>query len=244
MSRGGRGRGRGRGRPREELGLRPGEQAPPPILQPPPLYPTLDRKPLELRSSEVEEYLVAIKQDMQQYMMKSPFHLVESASKSAVIARYSDKYRKNGETSSGVGWDIHWECFPKELGIDGKQRRKQTRTKHLPMKSDTGGGVEKNVVNGDASSDHDGQPKPKKRRVTFDNSDSGGAALVKKLETLERAEQLSAESEQSAEEENAEETYDEYEDEEGTDYNLTYFDNGEDYDVGGDDNALEEGPVY
>lgn len=254
MSRG-RGRGRGRGKPYEGLGLPPGEPAPPPILQPPPLYPTLDRRPLELRLSDVEDYLVTIKQDLKQYALKSPYYLTKtdskSISKSTSVARYSDKYRKNGE-SSGIGWDIHWDYFPKELRIREKAKR-GVKHKFLPTVSKLGrrrdgakrGVASSDVANGGGHSD-DGllpRPKAKKRRVTFDDGDDGGG-LVKKLESLEKAEQLSAESEQSAEEENAEEVYDEYEDEEGTDYNLTYFDNGEDYEAGGDDEALEEGPVY
>ena len=41
------------------------------------------------------------------------------------------------------------------------------------------------------------------------------------------------------------ENYDEEIEEEGTDYNLTYFDNGEDY-LAGEEDALEdnEGPYY
>lgn len=206
MSRG-RGRGRGRAKLYEGLGLAPGEPAPPPILHPPPLYPALDHRPLELRSSELEDYLVSIKQDLKQYALKSPHYLTKSDPKSMAIERYSDKYRKNGEGSGEMGWDIDWDYFPKELRI-GKKTIK-------PVKSKV--------------------PRKKKQ-------ESNDGLLAKKLDNLEKAEQ-SAESEQSAEEENVEEAYDEHEDEEGTDYNLTYFDNGEDYE-GGEDEALEEGPVY
>ena len=51
------------------------------------------------------------------------------------------------------------------------------------------------------------------------------------------------EKEGEGEGEEVEEVYDEEIEEEDTDYNVTYFDNGEDY--GGDeDDVLEEGPCY
>lgn len=51
------------------------------------------------------------------------------------------------------------------------------------------------------------------------------------------------EEEEKEVEEEAEEFYDEEIEEEDTDYNVTYFDNGEDY--GGDEeDVLEEGPCY
>lgn len=251
MSRG-RGRGRGRGKPCGPSG----EPAPPPILQPPPLYPALDRRPLQLRCSESEDYLVTIKQDLKQHALASPFFLVEEGSKLATIARYSDKYRKNGENKGAIGWAIDWSYFPKELrvGGGGGGKKSKNKTKRLPQSTSNPGKKRGNAKTGkdvrnNAGHSDDGPPKAKKRRrVTFGDSDAddhGGGVLVKKLDVLEKAEQLSAESEQSAEEEieNAEEAYDEHDDEERTDYNLTYFDNGEDNDIGGEDEALE-GPVY
>lgn len=237
MSRGGgRGRGRGRGGGRLEApGFAPGEPAPPPILQPPPLFPVLNRRPLDLRSSETEDYVVNIKHELKHHMMQSPFHLVEPDPHSFKITRYSDKYRRNGEKSRGIGWQIDWKYFPRELRV-----RTKMRTKKKSSPSERGGKRRA------GDSEELGPPDPKKpqRRVTFDK-DSSSNVLDKKLESLERAEQLSADSEQSGgeEEANVEDSYEEEEEEEGTDYNLTYFDNGEDYDVGEED-ALEEGPVY
>lgn len=241
MSRG-RGRGRGRGKPFEALGLAPGESVPPPTLQPPPLFPALDRKPLELKSSEVENYHVIIKKDLKQYMLNSPFHLLRSTSNSFEIVRYSDKCRRNGRGNGGIGWELDWDYFPKELKIV-RQKSKKIKRNDKKRKSpvtglDKGKETCSNVK--DPGSDEELHP-PKSKRVRFDQ-DVG--TLENKLASLERAEQLSAEGDQSAEpeEEDAEEVYDEEEEEEGTDYNLTYFDNGEDDVV--EDDALEEGPVY
>lgn len=246
MSRGrGRGRGRGKG---FEIGLAPGEPAPPPILQPPPLFPVLDRKPLELESSQTEtekfqKYLLPVKQELKQHMLHSPFHLLRTNSNSFKVARYSDKYRRNGEKNREIGWQIEWNYFPKELQIGKKS--KKTRKTRLSLDASKAG-IRKRVASSSVQNvdadDEIQSPKSKKpkRKVTFDDHE-GTSGLDKKLEGLEKAEQLSAESEQSAEEENVEEEYED-EEEEGTDYNLTYFDNGED-DIGEDD-TLEEGPVY
>lgn len=247
MSRG-RGRGRGRGKSFEALGLAPGESAPPPILQPPPLFPTLDRRPLSLKSSDVETYLVTVKQDLRQYMTQSPFHLIRPSSNSVKIAKYSDRHRKNGNGEGGNGWKIDWKYFPSELRVGGKRLTAKGSRKEKPSSLVNGGSGKRSVAGVDLEggiADPDEEllpPKTKKsrRKVTFDKDSNG---LEKKLESLEKTEQLSAESEQSAEEENTEDVYEEEEEEEGTDYNLTYFDNGEDYDIG-DDDTLEEGPVY
>ena len=248
MSRGrgrGRGRGKGFGGSHEALGLAHGESAPPPILQPPPLFPTLERKPLELKSSEVEDYLVTIKQELKQYMTQSPFHISVSTD-SFKIAKYSDKYKLNGESDKRVNWDIDWNYFPKELKLGSKKVKKKAG-KYSPTVV-VGSKKERNVdkkrkKNSELGESGDELPKSKrKRKVTFDDDEDEEKDIEKKLKNLEKTEQLSAESEQSAEEE-VTEVYDEEEDEEGTDYNLTYFDNGEDFDIGEDD-TLEDGPIY
>ncbi len=260
MSRGGggRGRGRGRGKPPLEaaLGLAPGEAAPPPILQPPPLFPPLDRRPLKLKVTEEEEYLVTVKQEMQRYMLQSPFHLSLTHTSSTKVTRYSDKYRRNRERNGGqYGWDINWNYFPAQLKTRPKKQGKfPLSAAAKPGKRKRGKSVldSADVSKEGGNEDSDGDfpnPKRPRRRVTFDDKDNQGAEgegeVARRLDSLEKVEQqLSAESEQSGgEEENPEEVYNEEDEEEGTDYNLTYFDNGEDFEAGGDE-ALEEGPVY
>ncbi len=249
MSRGGRGgRGRGRGKPfgnaLEALGLPPGESAPPPILQPPPLFPALERRPLELKSSDVEDYLVSIKQELKRFMIHNPFHLKASFN-TVEIARYSDKYKTNGEKDKGMGWDINWMYFPEELKLKKKKKKKRPSIKMKSSKS--GGNTKKKRTIEDAEEimDDSGEgPNPKKSKTVTWSGDEE-TEVVKKLETLEKSELLSVESEQSEEEDNNPEPLynDEEDDEEGTDYNLTYFDNGEDDEMR-DDEALEEGPIY
>ena len=62
-------------------------------------------------------------------------------------------------------------------------------------------------------------------------------------ETTVQVKEEGEEGEGEGEEALVEEFYDEEIEEEDTDYNVTYFDNGEDY--GGDEeDALEDGPYY
>lgn len=101
-------------------------------------------------------------------------------------------------------------------------------------------------------------PKSKHKRQTASSSlliTSGKASTADKsqlgvrFEQLEKTERVgpgAAETESGNEEEDVvgeEEYYDEEIEEEGTDYNMTYFDNGEDF-GGEDDDGLEDGPYY
>ena len=275
MSRG-RGRGRGRGRPfgnMEGIGFGPGEAAPPPILQPPPLFPILERKPLELKNDDASEYLYSIKQELRHYMKESPFYLKADTVK-ASIDRYSDRYKElNSNAVTDLAWSPEWEYFPDELQLKKKRKRKTTKSSIIPETAipETAGtnlkGIKKDKKrkskqkDDSVSQDNEEEsgvdrnpPKTKKRRkVTFDESDQEEPkletkelpkekdGLVKKLNELEKAEE-----EQSADDDDIitgdEEYYDEEIEEEGTDYNLTYFDNGEE--DAEDDLEENEGPYY
>ena len=246
--RGGRGRGRGKGPLETALGLAPGEAAPPPILQPPPLFPPLERRPLDLKVTEIGEYLVTIKQELNQHMVQSPFYLAPTDPTTMKIVRYSDKYRRNGEAGRNghLSRNVNWSYFPAELQTGKNKKLKRKKGKSLSSSATTSKSMKRkrgdDTAGSEDTDDDTPQSKRSHRRVTFDDEQKG--EVVKQLESLEKVEQLSGESEQSAGEENPEEeVYNEEEEEEGTDYNLTYFDNGEDYE-GGEEEPLEEGPVY
>lgn len=253
MSRG-RGRGRGRGKSfggLEALSIIPGEPIPPPILQPPPLFPLLAQKPLELRSSKSEEYLLSVKQDLRQFMRQSPFHL-KAGSDKKVIERYSDKYRDNN--GSELDNILDWEYFPKELQTKRRKRKRREvglqyepvvpaskRTKReTPKQTKDRASVGSDAVVAELLQD---ETDMQHKKVTFSTGD-GGPDINKQFEHLERTEQAEADNESGEEAWTGDdEYYDEEIQEEGTDYNVSYFDNGEEY--GGDeDDALEEGPCY
>ena len=255
MSRG-RGRGRGRGKTfggLEVLTILPGEPAPPPILQPPPLFPVLDQKPLELRNDEIDNYMLSVKQDLRQFMRQGPFHLKVGSIKRE-IRRYSDKYQAV-KLDNDLEWTPDWSFFPGELKIrTGKRKRREVNPKHKPVipasKRAKRNTLEPSKRKQDTDSEDalselledeaDAAPTRKKKLSTEDDE----ASLSKKFEQLEKTEETEAENESGEDAWTGdEEYYDEEGQEEGTDYNMSYFDNGEQY--GGDeDDALEEGPCY
>lgn len=228
--------------------MAPGDPAPPPILQPPPDFPPLDRKPLELRNSEVDEYLLTVKQDVREFMRKSPFHL-KAGSNRREIQRYSDRYQevKDSEIDNVLGWEPDWNYFPAELQIGKKRTRRAVGsggTKFSPVVATSG----KKLKRKEFEQDTDIMPNASKvpKKVTFDEDSLG---IDRKLNQLEKQEetvegQRGAVEDEEAGLEEEEEYYDEELEEEGTDYNMTYFDNGEDY-IGEDDNLEDnEGPYY
>ena len=240
----------------EAVGLAPGESVPPPILQPPSLFPTLTHQPLQLDLivPEVASYLVTKKQELKLHMSQSPFHLQTDGSVSGQRKSFKSKLscgRNSRGTKGGIGWNIEWTFFPKELRPKVKLKKKTMKTKKQTQSLPQIGTVRKKrkrCISDVACSDGGGSSgdavKAKKsRRVTFEDDGEDEGVLEKKLEKLEKKEQLSGDSEQSGGEEMMEEVYDEEEEEEGTDYSHAYFDNGEDYD-GGDDDALDDGPIY
>lgn len=249
-----RGRGRGRGKPfggnLELLGLSPGQPAPPPILQPPPDFPPLDRRPLELRATDVDEYLVTVKQELRQQMKQSHFYLKAGSDKKGV-ERYSDKYQsvKSSEVDDQLGWEVNWNYFPEELRII-KRKKMRIDSKLTPIIhiTKTRTARKRTATETQAEVDVSAPEAKRKKQVTFAKEVSAKVATEteSKLNELERLENASAEGAAGEEEEvvTEDEIYDEEIEEEGTDYNLTYFDNGEDY--LGEEDTLEdnEGPYY
>ena len=268
-----RGRGRGRGKPfggnLELLGLSPGQPAPPPILKPPPNFPPLDRKPLKLRALDVDEYCLTVKQEFREHMRQSQFSLKAGSAKKE-IKKYSDRYQvvKVSELDNQLGWEVDWNYFPEELRIEKLKKKKkwQVGSKYSPTVT-TKKRTSRKRTAAEKQSEEPGEkdkfvPEAKrKKRVSFAD-DSGGEEgdidTEKKLNELERLESSSnsgagggggggGDEAASDDEElmTEDENYDEEIEEEGTDYNLTYFDNGEDY-LAGEEDALEdnEGPYY
>ncbi|XP_074651082.1 DNA-directed RNA polymerase III subunit RPC7-like [Tubulanus polymorphus] len=214
--------GRGRGRSSlsfniESLGFGRGEALPVTTLQPPPLYPPTEFKPVPLTESEENAYLLALKQEFRGGIRESPF-FIKPLEKKKDIIRYTDKYQQNSDNT--INWKPDWRFFPPELKI---QTRKAAKIKATF------------------------KPKIPQRNLAVDES------LVKTLEELEQKEVEGADEEEETEKAKEEENEDEVEDEEyfeeddleeETDYNLNYFDNGENYGMDDEDDGLDEGAIY
>uniref|UniRef100_A0A667YZR0 DNA-directed RNA polymerase III subunit n=1 Tax=Myripristis murdjan TaxID=586833 RepID=A0A667YZR0_9TELE len=101
-------RGRGRGRRLmsfsvEAVGISRGESLPPSILQPTPLFPPMEQKPLPLVGGEEVEYMLALKQEFRGAMRSLPFFIQPDAPHTDV-ERYSDKYHSSEPADSSLDW--------------------------------------------------------------------------------------------------------------------------------------------
>uniref|UniRef100_A0A8C9RMT3 DNA-directed RNA polymerase III subunit n=1 Tax=Scleropages formosus TaxID=113540 RepID=A0A8C9RMT3_SCLFO len=218
----GRGRGRGRGQLTfniEAVGIGKGENLPPATLQPTPLFPPMEHKPIPLQTGEEAEYMLALKQELRGAMKNLPFYIRPAAPKKDV-ERYSDKYQSSEPTDNTIEWDPDWKRLPKELRIRVRKPAKDSKCLTLP----------------------EAPVAPKCAKPPCVDKEE----IIRKLETLEKKEEeLSSDEEeqekkkQEEEEQEGEEEYDEEEFEDETDYIMSYFDNGEEFGGDSDDNMDE-----
>ncbi|XP_076102139.1 DNA-directed RNA polymerase III subunit RPC7-like [Mytilus galloprovincialis] len=222
------GRGRGRGRTVsfnvEALGINKGEVPIGPVLQPPPLFPPQEFKPVPLKQSEDYEYICALKKEFIGFMKKSPYY-IQSKEKRKDIDRYSDKYQ-SGQDTLGQ-WNPDWRMFPDELKPAEKKVRKFGGSK--PIKP--------NIPASKKS-----KTSEKEISKTLEKLEKKEAAMTDK-EGEEEEEEEGANPEKKTEEDLDLDIDEEIDEEEETDYILTYFDNGETY---GDDDDDDDGdgPIY
>lgn len=212
-SRGG-GRGCGRGQLTfnvEAVGIGKGDALPPPTLQPSPLFPPLEFRPVPLPSGEEGEYVLALKQELRGAMRQLPYFIRPAVPKRDV-ERYSDKYQMSGPIDNAIDWNPDWRRLPRELKIRVRKLQKERTTIILPK-------------------------RPPKTTEDKEETIQKLETLEKKEEEVTSEEDEEKEEEEKEEEE--EEEYDEEEHEEETDYIMSYFDNGEDFGGDSDDNMDE-----
>ncbi|CAH1797963.1 unnamed protein product [Owenia fusiformis] len=224
----GRGRGRGRGTlsfSTESLGFGRGEALPTCILQPPPIYPTLEFHPVPLLGGERQAYMLALKQEFRNTMRESP-HFIQAEEKKKDIERYSDKYQL-GPQDNTINWEPDFSRLPKELRIKVRRSARKYKTNVKP-----------NISTAKHKGAEDAKDIEKKLEALEKLEETKGDE-----EEDEEDKEKKKEGEDKGEEEPEEEDfYDEEELEEETDYNLNYFDNGEEIDE--EDDNLDEGAIY
>ncbi|XP_025045093.1 DNA-directed RNA polymerase III subunit RPC7 isoform X2 [Pelodiscus sinensis] len=212
------GSGKGRGRAAftfniEAIGFSKGETLPEVAFKPPPLFPSTGFKPVPLKMGEEEDYMLALKQEFRGSMKNTPYFMPSKDEKQGV-EKYSKKYLQMRKES--MEWTPDWRRLPREM----KPR----------IKTKKGG-------------------KTKKAKVATPKSN---VDLLKKIEELEKKgdEEKSDEEkekekdkeggeEEGEEEEANEQEYDEEEHEEENDYIASYFEDGDDFGAGSDDNMDE-----
>ncbi|XP_063177042.1 DNA-directed RNA polymerase III subunit RPC7 [Chroicocephalus ridibundus] len=211
------GSGRGRGRAAftfniEAIGFAKGAALPDVMCQPPPPFPSTDNKPVPLKTGEDEDYMLALKQDLRGTMKKMPYFLAVEDDREA-IERYSQKYQDIEKEHAA--WTPDWRRLPREM---------------KPKKKTKKAGA-----------------KPKKAKSSEPKSNLD---VLKKIEELEKKDDEEEKSEdekdktkdkEGEDDEEAEEPeeYDEEEHEEENDYISSYFDDGDDFGAGSDDNMDE-----
>ena len=233
-------RGRGFGSQLEALGITSaGDSAPPPILQPPPLFPPLDRKPLELAKTDVDLYLLEVKQELRAFMRESGYYLMDDCDELTHIGK------KAKVDSAAKDWVPGWEHFPKELEIKKRKIKKAVTKKAISVTQSKvpakGRNAKVKVEVSEPAFDENEVLKASLSPVKGSSTVEPGQTAEGKSTAEETEEKTEKEGEEKdSEEEGAEEEfYDEEIEEEGTDYNLTYFDPGEDY-LGDDDDGGDE----
>ncbi|KAF4074417.1 hypothetical protein AMELA_G00239190 [Ameiurus melas] len=180
---------------------------------PQPLFPQMEFKPVPLKAGEDEDYMLALKQEIRGRMKGLPFNIKPCSGKSDV-ERYKEKYVRECQKIEDEEWTPDWNRLPKELMPQKKKIRKKA--------------------------------DPKKRRKV---SSKDQEALLSKLDELEKKGDKSDDENEKegekegkkadADEEEVEgEEYDE-ELEEENDYIDNYFEDGDDYGAGSDDNMDE-----
>ncbi|KAI9565019.1 hypothetical protein GHT06_008761 [Daphnia sinensis] len=211
------GRGRGRGQNVsfniEQLGFGRGEAVPVSVTQPPPLFPTLENRPLPLIKDVEYEYILVTQKDLNTRMRNSSFHLNTAIEIQEIQQIHNPSYEKE--------LPVLWNRMPtelkksiaKKLGIEKLKTVKSGKKKKIEDPDKIFAKLEKKEI---VESEGEGMCDGKEDEDEKEKSDD------EKVEV----------------EDDIEEEIDEEMDE-GTDYASNYFDNGEGY-LDEDDN-LDEG---
>ncbi|KAJ1527625.1 hypothetical protein ONE63_007588 [Megalurothrips usitatus] len=233
----GRGRGRGGGNSFKDINERIGLPAGGPaageapvesVLEPPPLFPPLESRPVPLDLGVEGEYLLALKRDFVEYFHDSPSYLQDIVVK-ADIQRYSDRYQ-TATLASRTTADLvcDWTHFPKELKDIGSKPRRKRKLKSskgnakVPRKAE-------DIIN-----------RLEELEKQEEGSDAEGEVETdgKKVDNNDEIKDADSEAGEEVDEEDLDEEMDD-----GTDYRNSHFDNGEDY-IDEEEDNLDDGPVY
>ncbi|XP_050965023.1 DNA-directed RNA polymerase III subunit RPC7 [Labeo rohita] len=197
----------------EALGLTRGSM-PETQRGPTPLFPQIEYKPGPLKAGEDEDYMRALKQEMRGRMKDLPFNIKPHAGKGDV-ERYKEKYTREIKRIEDDNWTPDWNRLPKELKPQKKIIKKKRDTNRKAKisskdKEELLNKLDELEKKGDVKSDEEGEAKGEKK-----------------------------ENDEEGEEEEIEGEYDEEELEEENDYIANYFEDGDDYGGGSDDNMDE-----
>ncbi|GAA6109098.1 DNA-directed RNA polymerase III subunit RPC7 isoform X1, partial [Tachysurus ichikawai] len=181
---------------------------------PQPLFPQMEFKPVPLKAGEDEDYMLALKQEIRGRMKGLPFNIKPCSGRSDV-EKYKEKYIRECQKIEDEEWTPDWNRLPKELMPQKKMIRKK-------------------------------DPK-KPRKISSKQQEE----LLSKLNELEKKadksddenekEEKKGDEEEKKGDEEEEIEGDEFDEEleEENDYMNTYFEDGDEYGAGSDDNMDE-----
>ncbi|XP_067294326.1 DNA-directed RNA polymerase III subunit RPC7 isoform X1 [Pseudorasbora parva] len=195
----------------EALGLTRGSM-PETQKGPTPLFPNIEYKPGPLKAGDDEDYMRALKQEMRGRMKDLPFN-IKSLTGKGDVERYKEKYTKEIKKIEDDDWTPDWNRLPKELKpqkiIIKKKRDKKSTMISSKDKKEVLNKLDELEKKGEVKSDEEGEEKKEKKEG------------------------------EEGEEEEIEEEYEDEELEEENDYIANYFEDGDEYGGGSDDNMDE-----
>ncbi|GJQ78258.1 hypothetical protein Trydic_g22101 [Trypoxylus dichotomus] len=106
------------------MGATGSDMLPGPVTQPPPLFPSMNRKPIAITSSLELDYLLSLRQDIIDHMQLSTSYLRVPEAKTIKSDQEIDKLIAQLPTAKT---DFDWELFPVELRpkIIAKRKKKK-----------------------------------------------------------------------------------------------------------------------
>ncbi|KAM4707153.1 DNA-directed RNA polymerase III subunit RPC7 [Discoglossus pictus] len=183
------GRGRGRGASFtfdiQAIGFAKGESLPETQLQPLPLFPPTEYKPVPLRIAEDQDYMLALKQELRKSVKTLPY-FIDLKEDDQRIEKYSAKYEIEAQRKRFMEWTPDWRILPREMKV------KATNLKKRPKKV--------KVLN--SGSNVDVLKKIEELEKKGDDEKSDEENEEKKKEDGEEEEQLEVEDDEEHEEEN------------------------------------------
>ncbi|NXV92439.1 RPC7 polymerase, partial [Calonectris borealis] len=216
------GSGRGRGRAAftfdiEAIGFTKGAALPDVVCKPPPPFPSTDNKPVPLKTGEDEDYMLALKQDLRGTMKKMPYFLAVEEDREGLF----DYSCKSSLIRIKAIFCTDWRRLPREM----KPKKKTKKAGAKPKKAKSS--------------------EPKSNLDVLKKIEE--IALSQELEKKDDEEEKSEDEKDKTKDKEGEddeeaeepEEYDEEEHEEENDYISSYFEDGDDFGAGSDDNMDE-----
>ncbi|NWQ77265.1 RPC7 polymerase, partial [Columbina picui] len=198
------------------VGFSKGEALPDAVSEPPPPFPSTDNKPVPLKTGEDEDYMLALKQDLRGTMQRLPYFL---AVEEDCEGLFEDYCSKSSFIYIKAVFCTDWRRLPREM-----KPRKKTKKGRLYIFKEY--------------SVHTSLVIEEILELIWENKWQKSKDNEEEQSEDEQDKMRNQEDEDDEEAEEPEE-YDEEVHEEENDYISSYFEDGDDFGAGSDDNMDE-----